>query len=157
MKYKILLISISILLEIIASVFFKMNSYFVVLFVFLTTIYISFTIKDTRKKLLFCFFIGLFYDITITNTLFLNAIVFFVISLISNYLQNNIYKNQVTFLFSFFIYIILYRVLTYLILIMIGYKSFAITLLLRSILSSIILNFIYIILFKKILKPYSEI
>ncbi len=157
MKFKLLLVIISFVLEIVTSVFFNANGYFIPLFAFLTTIHISFYIRKKKQRLLFCFFIGLLYDIVITNTLFLNSIIFFGISWIISYLENRIYENELTFLLSFFCYILLYRILTYLILNIIGYTSFSFDLLIKSILVSISLNFIYLILLKKILKPYSEL
>jgi rod shape-determining protein MreD len=152
MKKGFILSFLSILLEIILSVFTKMDGYLIPLFAFLTTMYMSLTIKDIKKRLLYCFIVGLFYDMTVTNTLFLNAVLFTFIAWIHKQIENVIYKNQITFLFSFLEYILLYRTMTYLILFLIGYISFSTPLFIKSILSSIILNFLYFLLLKILLK-----
>ncbi len=157
MKEKIGWIFLSFILEIIVSILFRSDSYFQTLFVFLNTLYLSFTIKNVKKSLLFCFVIGLFYDMIITNTWFLNAALFPLISGIARYVESYIYKNQLTFLFSFFGYIIFYRLLTYLIFLLIGYRTFSSFLLFKSIISSIFLNFFMLIISQKIFKPYNSL
>ena len=99
--------------------------------------------KDYYK---ICFFLGLLYDITYTDTLFLNAFIFlfigYIITKISKIIKNNIYNN---ILISIII-ISIYRIVTYIILLVINYTKFDILNLVFSIINSTLLNILYIII-----------
>lgn len=108
-------------------------------------------LNDSKKEYyISCFSIGLLYDIGYTNTMFLNAFIFlllgFFITKINIYIKNNSFN---VILMSLII-IILYRLITYLILVFIDYLNFNINTLLNSIIYSLLLNFIYISILYKI-------
>lgn len=149
MKEVYIRIIISFLLEILISTFLNQNSYFLPLFTFFTTMEESNKIKDVKRSLLFSFFIGLIYDIVMTNTYFLNATIFLTISWVIKKYNKYVDKNQITFLLYFLLQLFLYRLLTYLTLIIIQYKTLSIMLFIKSILSSIFLNILFMKLYQK--------
>jgi len=144
MKKIYITIVLSFVLEILISTFLKKNSYFLPLFVFFITMEESNKIKDLKKSLMYSFLIGLIYDIVMTNTYFLNATIFLFISFINKKYNNSIDKNQITFLFYFILEIIIYRLLTALVLIIIKYRTISMFIFIKSILSSILLNLIFL-------------
>ncbi len=89
--------------------------------------------------------IGALYDITYTNTLFLNTIVFLIISLLIikayDYINNNLFNTTILSI----VIIAVYRIITYFILVILGYFSFNVNKLIVSFYSSILLNIIYTI------------
>lgn len=109
-------------------------------------------IKDIKNYYIMCFILGLLYDITYTDTLLLNASMF----LIFGYIIDKIYifftNNLLNINIISIIVIIIYRFLTYLILLFINYIRPNALLLLNSIFKSFIINLIYISLCYFILK-----
>lgn len=103
--------------------------------------------KDYYK---ICFIIGLLYDIAYTDTIFLNAFIFlligFIISKVNNIVTNNIF-NMIPLSI---LVIILYRTITYTILLFTNYSILSINDLFNSIINSLLLNIIYGILLYKI-------
>ncbi len=89
---------------------------------------------------------GLLYDIVFTNTLGLNMFIFYIISIIIKYIYKHIYLNLLTIIITTPIIIAVYRVLTYLLLVISGMFKYDINILFKSIYSSIIVNIIYIIM-----------
>mgnify|MGYP002624595016 CR=1 FL=1 len=112
--------------------------------------------KMKKEYYLICFIIGLIYDIAYTNTLFLNACLFlligYLINLINIIITNNIFNVMIIGL----IIIIIYRILNYFILVFIDYLEYDITLLIKSILSSILLNLLYVGILYKIIDKISK-
>lgn len=154
MKKAYIIVFISFILEILISTFLNQNSYFLPLFVFLITMEEANKRKNIKESLSFSFLIGFIYDIVMTNTYFFNATIFLIISLINKKYNKYVNKNNVTFLIYFILEIFLYRLFTYLVLVIIKYKIVSIKLFIKSIISSIILNLIFIklhhIFYKKI-------
>lgn len=87
---------------------------------------------------------GLLYDIVYTNTLFLNFILFFWLAILIKLIYNLVPNNYLSLLFISFLIIVLYRLVVYLIMFIISYKVLSINILFDSILSSMLINFIYV-------------
>ena len=152
------MIIISFVLDNFISNFINHNSLFYPLFTLLSLIiiYPKFT-KKLNKYYLISFLLGLTYDIAVTDTLFLNAFIFLLLSYIINYIFKTIPYNYFSVLIISIVSIIYYRLITYLVLLLLNYLNFNIVVLLKSIYNSLILNIIYItilynkkLIFKKI-------
>ena len=153
-----LVVSLSFFLESICSNFINMNnSLLIPLFSIISLIIIyPYFNNDNLKFIYTCAVIGLFYDIVFTNTLIFNMVIFvaigFVIKLINVFISNN--PLNVTLISL--ICILLYRVTTYVVLVVIGYISFNSVTLIKGIYSSIVLNIIYAIIVYLVTDYYSK-
>ena len=108
----------------------------------LTIVYPYF--KDKKLNyIIVCIICGLFYDITLTSSSFINTLSFGLcgglIMLGYNYINYNIFSSN----FLNVIVLIFYRIITYLLLCIIGFILFDEMLLLEGIYNSIIANIIY--------------
>ena len=152
------MIIISIILDNFISNFINHNSLFYPLLTLLSLIIIYPKLtKKINKYYLTSFLLGLIYDIAVTDTLFLNAFIFLLLSYIINYIFRKIPYNYLSVLIISFISIIYYRLITYIVLLLLNYLNFNLLTLLKSIYNSLILNIIYItilynkkLIFKKI-------
>lgn len=135
----------SFFLESICSNFVSIsNSLFLPLFsiVSLVIIYPYFNNNDF-KFFQFCAGVGLAYDLIFTNTLIFNMIIFLGIGVIIKIINFFISNNPLNITLISLLSIISYRIITYLVLCIVGYKTFNINVLSKSIYSSLILNIIY--------------
>ena len=98
-----------------------------------------------NRYYIIAFIIGLLVDIIYTNTLFFNAFIYVFIAFIITKLNILMPSNLINNCFTGFIVIALYRIVTFLLLNIIGYLEFNITTLIDSITSSLVLNIVYII------------
>lgn len=112
--------------------------------------------KNLNKYYILSFSLGLLYDITYTNTIFLNAIIFLIIAFIIIKLDKIISNTFINSVFIGIITIIVYRLITYLTYIIIGELSFDIMILFNSIISTLLLNIIYIMISYKVLEYVSK-
>lgn len=143
--YYIILI-ISFFMEGIFTNLVSFNSLFIPLFT-LTSMVISYDfIGKTEKNLTYIlssFIIGIVYDIAYTNSVFINTFAFVIcatfIIIINKYIRSNILSRTCINLFI----IIIYRIITYLLLVIFKYFQFSFNSLFRGIYSSIISNIIY--------------
>lgn len=122
------------------------SDYFYPLFSLLSLVivYPYYKKRDFLKYLFSSICIGLLYDLVYTNTLFLNMILFSLVPIFVSYFYNLLKVNFSSSLCISFFLIIFYRVLTYLILLLVGYVYFDINNLLSSIYHSLVINFVYI-------------
>ena len=141
----IILIIISFFLEGMITNLISLDSLFLPLFT-LTSMVILYPFFNREKfynYIITCFIIGAIYDIAYTNSLFINTFSFSLISvliiLIDHYIDSNIFSRSGINIVS----IVLYRIITYFLLILFNYLSFNGNILIRGIYSSIIINFIY--------------
>lgn len=119
------------------------NSFFYPLFTLVSLVIIFPTFnKKNYNYYITCFVIGLLYDIVYTNTFLLNGIIYLILGLLINLIYKKININTLTIIFEIIFLISIYRILTFIILNILGY-NFNIYSLLESIYSSIILNIIY--------------
>lgn len=148
---------LSFFLDGILSRYISLNTLFLPLFtiVSLVIIYPYFN-NDNFRYFKFVAIIGLLYDIAYFNTLFYNFFLFliigFVIGLINYLLSNNLYTNILMAIIS----ITIYRILTFLLVIIFKTNAFSFFDLIQSIYNSLILNIIYCILIYIITEIYSK-
>lgn len=92
----------------------------------------------------FCFAIGLLYDLVYTDTMIVNAFLFvfigWIIAKLNNVLANNYLNNAIMSV----IIIIVFRIITYLLLVITGNIDFSLMLLFKGIYSSLLSNIIYV-------------
>jgi len=127
------------------------NSFFYPLFtlVSLVIIFPKFN-KKNYNYYITCFIIGLLYDIVYTNTFLLNGIIYIILGFLIKLIYKKININTLKIILEIIFFISIYRILTFIILNILGY-NFNISSLLESIYSSIILNIIYTFLSYNIL------
>ncbi len=103
--------------------------------------------EERNKFLLISGVLGIFYDICYANTLFLNVFLFVGISY---FIMKVMKRLSISILNTYLIGISiigLYRTIHCLFFVVLGFSRWSFTLLIQSILSSIILNSIYLIIF----------
>lgn len=158
MIYLMMILIGSFLLEGIFSLFVPMlSSYFFSLFTLIALISIFPYVKKQEFGFeRICIFIGFAYDLIYTNTVCIHAFLFFIfaylVRLLYHFFKENIW-NQIMITL---ILIISYRVLSFLLLIVIGYLSADVFLLWNSIIGSIFINLIYSLLLYVILQALKK-
>ena len=112
--------------------------------------------SDKRKMYFSAIAMGVFYDIVYTNSLFLNTLLFcltiYIIDKLFKYLTNNFVN---TFIVSTIV-ICLYRILNYLTFIVLGMLSWNFNDVVISISHSLIINYVYVIVFYFLLYALSK-
>ena len=144
----ILLINlISFFLDGILSLFMSKDSIFLPLFTVLSLIEVYPLLKNKRKLIIIGIIMGFLYDIVYTQTLFMNTIIYFFVSLtIIEAFKFLSYNSFNSLILSFFM-IVLYRILSYTFFFILNDVKLNLSLLFKSIYSSLLLNLIYSILF----------
>lgn len=139
-------IIVSFLLESIVSNQIPLNTnFFSPCFVLMACIIIyPYFKKNDYKYLLTCGFIGLTYDISFTSTLLFYTVIFVIMGYIIKSVNYLFANHIISTLVNSIISILIYRVLSYVILVLVGYFEFSFSYLLKGIYSSFILNIIYI-------------
>ena len=147
---------ISLILDGIISIYTN-NTLFVPLFT-LTSLIILYKKCEKREDIYYfiVIIVSLIYDFLYTDIFLINTvtllIICFIIKILNIYLSHKLTSNLVKLLFI----IVCYRVITYLILIIINYIDFKFIVLFKSIYTSIILNVIYMIIITIIDKKISS-
>lgn len=162
MSFLIVILIASFLLEGLFSLIVSSNqSLFIPLFtiVALVSIYPYFNKYDSLFWK-FCIVIGFCYDLIYTNTVFIHAFLFFILGYFISFLYHILFHKVWNYLWILVLSVIGYRIISFLLLVIIGYISFSISRLGYSIISSMIINllyglFLYGIL--KILEKYKKI
>lgn len=102
--------------------------------------------KNNRKYFIYAGIYGFLYDLIYTDTFILYAGLFVIIGFIISLLNVIFSNNIINIGFITTIVIIIYRVITYSILVTVNYLNFDIGILIESIYSSLLLNIIYAII-----------
>lgn len=142
----LLIIFLSFFLESNLSLFIPINTlFFNICFVFSSLIIISKMVENKNKYYLMVIIISLVYDLIFTNRLGFSVLTFLISSIFIKNIDKLIFSNSdiIKYLSIFAIY----RLISYFILIIVGYLPFNYIVLLKSIYSSIILNLVYVLLF----------
>lgn len=135
----------SFFLESICSNYISINSsLFIPLFsiISLVIIYPYFNNKDLQF-LQCCVGVGLAYDLIFTNTLIFNMVIFLGIGVIIKLINFFISNNPLNITLISALSIVFYRLITYIVLCIVGYLNFNFQVLYKSIYSSLLLNVIY--------------
>ena len=91
-----------------------------------------------------CFALGLFYDIVYTDSLIVNACIFTIIGFFILWLNSWMSNHAISVLFMTFLTIIFYRIIMYAVLTVVGFIPFELETLGTSIISSLLLNLVYV-------------
>lgn len=146
---KIIIIILSFILESNLSVYIPLNTNFFHSLLVISSLIIVAELETNNNKFYFISLItGLFYDLLFTNRLGFSLLTFLSTAICIKNI-NKIIKINFDMLKTIIV-IIFYRLISYLILLLIGYLSFNIYKLCSSIYSSIILNVLYVFILKKI-------
>ena len=140
-----------IILEIVISKY--LNNYISPIFTYLYVILISSNIKNNNKYI-FLIISGLIYDIVL-STYFIHTFLFITIDYINKLITKNMNKNKIITFISFFIYVFLYRIIGFIIFILIKYKEVSLIYFIESItlsLANIIFYYILVIINKSYVK-----
>lgn len=155
---KIIILVISFLLEGVISNFVPVNGFLAPLFTLTALIIIYPLFDESFEYYKYAFITGLAYDLFYTDTIVFHAIIFTFMAFLITRLNLVLSDNCVNVLIIIAICILVYRVITYGLLILVSSMSFDFLSLVFSILKSLIINLIYsVILFfvvKKIQKKY---
>ena len=153
---KIIILVISFLLEGVISNFVPVNGFLAPLFTLTALIIIYPLFDESFEYYKYAFITGLAYDLFYTDTIIFHAIIFTFMAFLITRLNLVLSDNYVNVLIIIAICILVYRVITYGLLILVSSMSFDFLSLVFSILKSLIINLIYsVILFfvvKKIQK-----
>lgn len=148
----ILFYILSFVLDGIISLFLSKNSVFLTLFSLMSLV-ITYPFYKKKESILYVgIILGLLYDIVYTQTLFLNTIIFLLLSLIILLFYKYIPYNIINLFVLSFLLIVLFRIFSYLSYAIIYGVTFEFKELIVSTYSSLISNFIYILLTNIFLK-----
>ena len=148
MKLPIITVIISFILESILSKFIAIDTKLfepITTIVALVVVYPYFH-KYENKYYYLLFITGLLYDIIYTNTFLLNAIVFVMLGFVIKHSNKLFSTNFINISLVTAVTIIIYRIITYFILFIIGYVHFDIKDLFFSLTSCLLFNMIYSII-----------
>ena len=140
---KIIILVISFLLEGIVSNFVPMNSFLIPLFTLISLIIIYPLFDETNEYYKYAFVTGLVYDLFYTDTILFHAIIFCFIALIIKRLNLVLSDNYLNVLVIIALCILIYRIITYVFLVIVGTVMFDMVDLLFSVLNSYVINLIY--------------
>lgn len=142
----LLIIFLSFFLESNLSLFIPINTLlFNICFVFSSLIIISKMVENKNKYYLIVIIISLVYDLIFTNRLGFSVLTFLISSIFIKNIDKLIFSNSD--IIKYLSILVIYRLISYFILIIVGYLPFNYIVLLKSIYSSIILNLVYVLLF----------
>lgn len=99
-----------------------------------------------RRFFYYAGLLGFFYDIAYTDTLYLNFFLFLLLAVLIRQLYFWLSSSVVSTFFLSLFSIVFYRCCTYLLLVLIGYFSFHVSMLLEGIYCSLLFNLVYAIL-----------
>lgn len=155
---KVILLLISFLLEGIISNFVPINGFLLPLFTLMALIIIYPLFDEHSEYYKYAFITGLAYDLFYTDTIIFHAIIFCFIAFLITRLNLVLSDNYFNILIIVAICILIYRSVTYGLLVLVSNMSFDFITLMLSVLKSLIINLIYsMILFfvvKKCQKKY---
>ena len=149
---RLIIIIVSFLLEGIVSNFVPMNSFLVPLFTLTALIMIYPLFDEAALYYKYTFITGLAYDLLYTDTILFHAIIFCFMAFLITKLNLVLSDNFINTLIIIGVCILVYRVMTYSVLILVGSVDFSISDLIFSVLRSLIINLIYSLILFLIIK-----
>ena len=146
-----IILIISFILELLFTNIIPLNSILIPMFTLVSLVLLYPLFKNKNNYLITCLIVGLLYDIY-CSSLFINTLTFslcgYLISIIFHFITDNIQSNILISI----ILIILFRTISYTLLIINDYTMFNINILLKGIYSSLIINLIYAFILNIIIK-----
>lgn len=144
MKFIIVMLSIAFYLEGIFSNFVSISTkFFNPLFALITLVSVYPFFKENRKYFLVCFGYGILYDLIYTDTLVFHGFLFLSIGYLSYHMYKLLSLNILNTILIVFISILGYRLISYILLCLVGGYKFIWIKLIYSITSSIIINIFF--------------
>lgn len=147
MIISILYLVISFLLEGIMSNIFPSTlsniSYFTTLYTIISFVIIYPYFDNDKKYYLLILIFGILFDVLYTSTFFINIFIFIIIGIIIKLLYNLFPENIFMTNIISYICIIIYHILSFIILVIVGYNDYDIMLLFNIIIHSIFMTIIY--------------
>lgn len=141
----ILVLIISFILDSIISNLVSINGLFLPLFTVMSLIIIYPYFNNKKNKFyLSCFIIGVCYDLIYTNTIVIHGFLFLLLGFIITRMNLVLANNYINVIIMGLILIIIYRTLTYGLIIITANASFDFFNLFRSVYSSLIANVIFV-------------
>lgn len=137
---------ISFICDGVLSLLISQNSLFIPLLSIMSLIVVYPHLKNKQSIVMIGGILGLLYDIVYTQTLFFNTILFVCLSLIILLFYKYVPFNIVNSYFLAILLIFLFRICSYLVLTFFYQSSFNWTALFKSIYSSLIINFVYLLI-----------
>ena len=151
-----ILVLISLILDGIVSVYTN-NTILIPLFTLTSLVYIyKYYEKKENIYFLIALLIGILYDSLYTDIILLNSLVFLFLAVIIKILNIYLSHKLSSTIVKLLAIIILYRITTYLILVLFNYIDFNFIYLFKSIYSSVLINIIYLIIVTLIYKKISS-
>lgn len=152
-----ILLIFSFLFESVITNIVNINSFLISLFLLTSLVILYPYFKDKIIFVIVCVICGFFYDVAFSDSVFINTISFGICSgLIMigyNYMKYNIYTSN----FINIVNIVFYRLISYLLLVIVDVVSFNGFSLLKGIYNSILINIVYGIIIYLILNLLSKI
>lgn len=144
---KVAIIIISFILEGILSNYLPVNGILAPLFtlVSLVIVYPYFN-GNKREYYKYAFFLGLIYDIVYTDTIIYYAFMFLLISYMVTSLMRILSDNYLNLVIITVILIVIFRIITYILMVITGNLIFNYHTLLKGIYNSLLINIIYALL-----------
>lgn len=147
MIISILYLVMSFLLEGIMSNIFPSTlsniSYFTTLYTIISFVVIYPYFDNDKKYYLLILIFGILFDLLYTSTFFINIFIFIIIGIIIKLLYNLFPENIFMTNIISYICIIIYHILSFIILVIVGYNDYDIMLLFNIIIHSIFMTIIY--------------
>ena len=147
MIISILYLAISFLLEGIMSNIFPSTlsniSYFTTIYTIISFVIIYPYFDNDKKYYLLILIFGILFDVLYTSTFFINIFIFIIIGIIIKLLYNLFPENIFMTNIISYICIIIYHILSFIILVIVGYNDYNIMLLFNIIIHSIFMTIIY--------------
>lgn len=140
---KAIIVIISFLLEGIVSNFVPINGFLAPLFTLVALIIIYPLFDEVSEYYKYAFVTGLAYDLFYTDTILFHAIIFCFMAFIITCLNLVLSDNYLNILVIMGICILIYRVITYSLLVLVSSMAFDFIALILSVLKSLIINLIY--------------
>ena len=140
---KAIIVIISFLLEGIVSNFVPINGFLTPLFTLVALIIIYPLFDEVSEYYKYAFVTGLAYDLFYTDTILFHAIIFCFMAFIITRLNLVLSDNYLNILVIMGICILIYRVVTYSLLVLVSTMAFDFMALIISVLKSLIINLIY--------------
>ena len=154
MKATILIISF--LLEGIISNFVPINGFLAPLFTLVALIIIYPLFDEASEYYKYAFVTGLAYDLFYTDTILFHAIIFCFMAFIITRLNLVLSDNYINILIIIALCILIYRIITYILLVLVSSMSFNFIALIFSVLKSLIINLIYSIIVFFVVKTFQQ-
>jgi len=141
----VIVLIISFILDNLISNFIPLNSVLVPLFTIMSLIIIyPYFTNHKNKYLLACFIVGICYDLIYTNTIVIHGFLFLLLGFIITRMNLLLANNFINVVIMGIILIVVYRSLTYGLILITANASFDLFNLFRSIYSSLIMNIFFV-------------